>query len=324
MSFIIFIFTIIFSANSLALQDGLYANINTNKGDILIKFTYKKTPLTVINFIALATGTKKNNTNNKLFYNGLKFHRVINNFMIQGGDPKGNGTGGPGYKFIDEITTLKHDKPGTLSMANSGPNTNGSQFFITHTKTPWLDGKHTVFGYVISGMSVVNKIKKDDIINNIIIKRIGNDAKNFQTDEQAFQQQLQRYKIINQNKKQQLMQKLINFINKKYPTAKKINNYYVYSIKNTNNNKPKKGDLVNIDLSISLSDNKIIKKKSTISLAVGVNRLLPILDTTVLNMRQGESKKIIVSYQTLYKNKKITAINKDAIFIFTITLNKIN
>ena len=164
--------------------DGVFAEIETSKGKIVLALEYKKTPITVANFISLAegtnTGVKDEKLKGKPFYNGLKFHRVIADFMIQGGDPQGNGSGGPGYSFKDEIVAdLKHNRSGILSMANSGPKTNGSQFFITHKETPWLDGKHTVFGNVTSGMDVVNAIKQDDLITKITIVRKGADAKKF-------------------------------------------------------------------------------------------------------------------------------------------------
>ena len=168
------IFSLLFSSISFAnLDEGIYAQINTNKGEIVIELAYQKAPLTVINFIALAEGTKLSNKSiGTPFYDGVTFHRVIDNFMIQGGDPQGDGRGGPGYMFIDEFSDLKHDQPGVLSMANSGPNTNGSQFFITLVPTPWLDGKHSVFGLVVEGMNVVNAIEQGDIIESISIERV--------------------------------------------------------------------------------------------------------------------------------------------------------
>ena len=163
--------------------EGIFATIATNKGTIIVQLEYKKTPVTVANFISLAEGKNTFVTDAKLkgkpFYDGLKFHRVIADFMIQGGDPSGNGSGGPGYSFKDEITDLKHTKGGILSMANSGPATNGSQFFITHKETPWLDGKHTIFGQVTTGMDVVNKIAQNDVILKVTITRKGTAAKAF-------------------------------------------------------------------------------------------------------------------------------------------------
>ncbi|SNR31892.1 Peptidyl-prolyl cis-trans isomerase (rotamase) -cyclophilin family [Maribacter sedimenticola] len=161
------------------MEDGIYAKFNTSKGEILVKLTHEKTPGTVGNFVALAEGKMENSAKSEgePFYNGLKFHRVIPDFMIQGGCPLGRGTGDAGYKFDDEFhPDLKHDAPGVLSMANSGPGTNGSQFFITHGPTPWLDNKHTVFGAVASGQEVVDAIAQDDKIDSLEIVRIGEEA----------------------------------------------------------------------------------------------------------------------------------------------------
>ena len=164
------------------MQDGLYAKFNTSKGEILVALEYKKTPGTVGNFVALAEGNLENSVKaqGEKYYDGLKFHRVIPDFMIQGGCPLGSGTGNPGYKFDDEFhPDLKHDQPGILSMANAGPGTNGSQFFITHIATPWLDGNHTVFGKVEHGQEVVDDIAQDDTLDSLEIVRVGAEAEAF-------------------------------------------------------------------------------------------------------------------------------------------------
>jgi len=164
------------------MENGLYAIVETSKGNITLNLEFEKTPATVGNFVALCEGEMKNSSKNLgvPYYNNMKFHRVINDFMIQGGCPSGTGTGNPGYKFDDEFhPELKHDKAGILSMANAGPGTNGSQFFITHVPTSWLDNKHTVFGSVLDGMDIVNSIEQGDEIIAIKISRIGDKANSF-------------------------------------------------------------------------------------------------------------------------------------------------
>ena len=186
---ILFVFLVIASFYSCKeehsnLPDGLYAKIETNKGDIIVQLDFEKAPITVANFVALAEGKNEFVTNenlkNKPFFDGLKFHRVIKDFMIQTGDPLGTGSGDTGYKFKDEFSDLKFDNAGVLAMANNGPMTNSSQFFITHLATPWLDGKHTIFGHVVEkGMDAVNKIEQNDYINKVTIIRNGENAKKF-------------------------------------------------------------------------------------------------------------------------------------------------
>ncbi len=161
------------------MENGIYAKFNTSKGSILVKLAHDLAPGTVGNFVALAEGNMENKVKpqGQKFYDGLTFHRVIPDFMIQGGCPKGTGTGDPGYKFDDEFhPSLKHDRPGVLAMANSGPATNGSQFYITHVPTSWLDGKHTVFGHVIEGQDVVDAVAQGDALETVEIIRVGEEA----------------------------------------------------------------------------------------------------------------------------------------------------
>ena len=167
-------------------KEGVFAVLETEKGTIILNLFYKETPMTVANFVGLAEGTL-DAAKGKPFYNGLKFHRVISDFMIQGGDPMGNGTGGPGYKFADEfVEGYVFDKPGKLAMANSGTNTNGSQFFITHVPTDWLNYKHTIFGEVLEGQDVVNKVAQGDTIKSLTIVRQGKDAEAFTVTQKSF------------------------------------------------------------------------------------------------------------------------------------------
>ena len=169
------------------MQDGIYAKFTTEKGEILIKLTHDKTPGTVGNFVALAEGNLENSAQPQgtPYYDGLTFHRVIPDFMIQGGDPNGTGSGGPGYNFEDEFhPDLKHDVPGVLSMANAGKGTNGSQFFITHVPTPWLDNNHTVFGHVVEGQNIVDLIAQGDTMMKVEIIREGEEAKKWNAVEQ--------------------------------------------------------------------------------------------------------------------------------------------
>ncbi len=200
---IVVVLTLLFFASCTSskfkdLGDGLFADINTNKGDIIVKLEMEKTPVTVANFVSLAEGTNpfvSEQFKDRKYYDGIIFHRVIKDFMIQGGDPTGTGQGNPGYRFKDEFSdSLVHDKAGILSMANSGPKTNGSQFFITHKETPFLNGRHSVFGEVVQGLDVVDSIanvktflepnKKDKpvedvVMNSVVIIRNGKEAKNF-------------------------------------------------------------------------------------------------------------------------------------------------
>ena len=206
------------------LDDGLYADVQTDKGDILLSLAFETTPITVANFVSLAEGTNAfvaEEYRGKPFYDGLKFHRVVADFMIQGGDPRGNGSGDPGYKFEDEFTmdeagnlVLSHDRAGIISMANSGVDTNGSQFFITHKESQFLDGRHTVFGHVIKGQEVVDSIQKDDIINKVNIIRVGKEAKNFDAAKtfNTYFQKIEQEQKIRREKLEKVKDSLVNFV----------------------------------------------------------------------------------------------------------------
>ena len=212
------------------MEEGLFAVILTSKGEITIQLEFEKTPGTVGNFAGLATGKIKNDIRpiGEPYYNGLKFHRVINDFMVQAGCPLGTGTGDPGYKFDDEFNVdLKHDRPGILSMANAGPSTNGSQFFITHVETPWLDNKHTVFGHVINGMDIVNSISQNDEIISVDINAVGEKAKAFDPA-QAFED-FNKSKADRIKKEKEKELKILNDLSKGF--QKPLQDYYTNSKK---------------------------------------------------------------------------------------------
>lgn len=236
------------------LPDGLYAEIETNKGTIIAELNYKKTPMTVANFVSLAEGKNSRVTEEfkgKPFYDGLKFHRVIADFMIQTGDPLGTGSGDAGYKFADEITDLKHDGSGILSMANSGPGTNSSQFFITHKETPWLDGMHTVFGKVVeNGMEVVNKIVQDDFIKSVKIIRNGKEAEAFDATK-VFEEQFK----LKSESAAKLKAPYVEMINNAKATGTKLASGLIYKvIQPGTGNKPSTGTEVNIEYAGFLED----------------------------------------------------------------------
>ena len=239
-------------AQSENLSDGIYVEFRTEKGTILCQLEFEKTPMTVGNFIGLAEGkfSVEETIISKPYYDGLKFHRVIADFMIQGGCPLGNGTGDPGYKFYDEIVEgLKHNRPGILSMANSGPSTNGSQFFIAHKATPWLDGKHTVFGHVVSGMEVVNKIEKDDALNKVTIIRKGEAANSFDAMKafhsiydpirETEMKRAEELKLVAEMSEDEYSRFMYKEVKKKYKKAKQTKSGLVYVREKKGKRKPK-------------------------------------------------------------------------------------
>jgi len=303
-----------------SLGDGLFAQITTNRGDIIVKLEYQRTPLTVCNFVALAEG-KMANLKGKRFYDGLTFHRVISkangdeqDFMIQGGDPQGNGRGGPGYEFPDEIVpALKHDKPGVLSMANAGPGTNGSQFFITIVPTPHLDGKHTVFGYVVQGQNIVNTIKQGDRIQKITIIRNGADANAFKADQENFDRLLAQMKSAEESRMQAQRQKDIAKIKADYPNAQQTKSgiYYIIQKQGTGE-KPARGKTVRVHYTGKLLNGTVFDASSLrgqpLEFAAGTGRVIPGWDETVLDMQVGEKRTVIIPPELAYGDRAVGGV----------------
>jgi peptidyl-prolyl cis-trans isomerase A (cyclophilin A) len=293
--------TVSAAPNDASYGNGLFARINTDRGDIVVRLEFQKTPLTVCNFVALTEG-KMNVTGGKRFYDGLTFHRVIPDFMIQGGDPQGNGTGGPGYRFPDEIVpSLKHDGPGVLSMANAGPGTNGSQFFITHVATPWLDGKHTVFGRVVEGQDVVNAIKQGDKIKSITIIRNGPLANQFKADQAAFDALLQKSAGSGNAKRDAD----IALITTKYPGAVQTPSGVKYIIqKKGTGNKPAPGKTVQVNYRGSFLSGQVFDASEArgkpLEFPAGVGAVIKGWDEMVMDMQVGEKRLAIIPPELAY------------------------
>jgi peptidylprolyl isomerase len=293
------------------LGDGIFAELKTSKGDITISLEYEKTPMTVCNFVGLAEGKINNDAKDEgtPFYDGLIFHRVIADFMIQGGDPQGTGTGGPGYRFADEIDpSLTHDGPGVLSMANAGPGTNGSQFFITHVATPWLDGKHTVFGKVIEGQDVVNNIAQDDKIEKLNIIRNGEKAEAFQCDTETFQA-LQKSQVSREKEALKAAQaEILNSISEKYPDAQETDSGLRYIVSEEGEgDSPSKGDNITAHYTGTLLDgtkfDSSVDRGQPFQFAVGKGQVIQGWDEAFLSMKKGEKRTIILPPELGYGSR---------------------
>ena len=285
------------------MKEGVYAKIVTSKGDLLLSLHYKLTPGTVANFVGLVEGKLDNTFKSKgePFYNGLKFHRVIPDFMIQAGCPQGTGTGDPGYKFDDEFhPDLKHDKPGILSMANSGKATNGSQFFITHIPTEWLDNKHTVFGEVVEGQQIVNLIQQNDIMSSVEILREGNEACDWNAIE-AFNE----FKNKKDKELEDLISKendIIKEISKGFKETKSGLKYII--LKKGDGLKPSTGDLVKVHYKGQLLDQTVFdssyKRNQPIEFKVGEGQVIPGWDEGIMLLNKGDKARFIIPSNLAY------------------------
>ena len=279
------------------MKDGLYAKFNTSKGNILVNLEFEKTPGTVGNFVALAQGNLENSVKSQgdPYYNGLKFHRVIPDFMIQGGCPQGTGTGNPGYKFEDEFhPDLKHDKPGILSMANAGPGTNGSQFFITHIPTDWLDGKHTVFGNVIEGQNIVDTIAQGDVLETLEIIAVGADAEGFAAVE-AFRT-FEGLREKNLAKQKAAVEAELDKLATGFEKTESGLRYQI--IQKGSGSKATKGATVSVHYKGQLADGTVFdssyKRKEPIEFALGTGQVISGWDEGVALLNVGDKARFVI------------------------------
>ena len=311
-----------------SLPEGIYAKITTNKGDILIKLEEEKAPGTVANFVALAEGKHPavaDAYKNKKFYDGLTFHRVIDNFMIQGGDPAGTGAGGPGYKFDDEIhPDLKHDSAGVLSMANAGPNTNGSQFFITHEATPWLDGKHTVFGKVVEGQDVVNRIAQGDKIEKVEIIRVGEKAKAFNAPGEFTK--FNNAKAERERKAKEMAETELNKLAEGFDKTGSGLRYKI-THKSGSGKKPEKGKNVAVHYIGKLADGTVFDNSygrgEPIEFPIGVGYVIPGWDEGIQLLEEGDKATFVIpSYLAYGESGAGGVIPPNANLIFDVELVK--
>ncbi len=310
------------------MKDGLYAKFVTSKGDILVNLEFEKTPMTVGNFVGLAEGKFENTASDKgvPYYDGLKFHRVIENFMIQGGCPDGRGTGGPGYQFADEFDkTLRHSGPGVLSMANAGPGTNGSQFFITHTATDWLDDKHTVFGNVIEGQDVVDKIAQDDKIEKLEILRVGAAAEGFDP-KNAFDAGMEEQRKAAEEAAKAQEEKIASMTK----NATKTNSGLMYEILEKGNGpKPTKGQQVSVHYAGFLLDglkfDSSFDRNDPITIAIGTGQVIRGWDEGIMLLNEGSKARFIIPSNLGYGPQGAGGIiPPNATLIFEVQLVKVH
>jgi peptidylprolyl isomerase len=283
----------------------LFARISTDRGNIVVRLEFQKTPLTVCNFVALAEGSMSA-AGGRPYFDGLTFHRVIADFMIQGGCPQGTGTGGPGYRFPDEIDpSLRHDGPGVLSMANAGPGTNGSQFFITHVATPWLDGRHTVFGRVVEGQEVVNAIRQGDTIRSVRIIRNGPLASEFRADQAAFDSLLREHNASASAQAQAQRDADLAEIGQKYPNAAQTASGIKYVIQREGTGaKPAAGATVRVSYTGSLLSGHVFDSSDMqgrpLEFPAGQGRVIRGWDEMVMDMRVGERRVAVIPPELAY------------------------
>ena len=309
------------------MENGIYAKFHTNKGNILVKLTHDKTPGTVGNFVALAEGQLENKVKpmGTAYYDGLKFHRVIADFMVQGGCPQGTGVGGPGYQFDDEFhPDLKHNGPGVLSMANAGPGTNGSQFFITHVETSWLDNKHTVFGHVVEGQEVVNAIAQDDNMEKVEIIRVGAEAEKWNAVEAFRTFEGSREKRLADEKRraeEELDKHSAGF-------EKTASGLRYQIIQKGNGTKATKGKKVSVHYSGALTNGMVFdssyKRKQPIDFVLGIGQVIPGWDEGIQLLQVGDKARFVIPSDLAYGSRGAGGvIPPNATLVFDVELMEV-
>jgi peptidyl-prolyl cis-trans isomerase A (cyclophilin A) len=308
------------------MQDGIYAKFKTSKGDILVKLTHDKTPGTVGNFVGLAEGKLDNNVKAKgvPYYDGLTFHRVIADFMIQGGCPQGSGSGGPGYQFDDEFhPELRHSGPGVLSMANAGPGTNGSQFFITHIETAWLNDKHTVFGFVEHGQEVVDAIQQGDKIESVEIIRQGAEAEAW--DPVAHFENFKKSAVAREEAaKKQAEEKLKSLIE---GFEKTDSGLYYKILEKGSGAKAQKGKKVSVHYEGQLMNGMVFdssfKRNEPLNFNVGTGQVIAGWDEGILLLQEGDKARFVIPSHLAYGARGAGGIiPPNATLIFDVELVK--
>lgn len=306
------------------MNNGIYAKFTTPKGEIVVKLEHEKTPGTVGNFVALAEGSLENAAKKQgtPYYNGLKFHRVIPDFMIQGGCPLGTGTGDPGYKFDDEFhPELKHDAPGKLAMANAGPASNGSQFYITHVPTPWLDNKHTVFGSVVEGQNIVDTVAQGDELSSVEIIRVGADAEAFNAVEAFRTFEGSREKREAEAKAKQ--KELLDAIATGYEETASGLRYQI--LQKGGGKKTTKGAKVSVHYKGQLLDGTVFdssyKRKQPIDFKIGVGQVIQGWDEGIQLLQVGDKARFVIPSHLAYGSSGAGGvIPPDATLIFDVEL----
>ena len=292
------------------LEDGLYAELVTAKGTILVDLEYDKAPMTVTNFVGLAEGTiESNQPEGEPFYDGLSFHRVVEDFVIQTGDPEGDGSGGPGYEFPNEIDpNLSHDSAGVVSMANGGPDTNGSQFFITRSPAPWLDGQYSVFGKVVEGQDVVDAIEQGDTLEEVNIIRRGEEARGFDTGQAAFDRRLAQLEAERDDAQRRTVAQQLTYVNRNWPDATEAGEGLRYVVEQEGSGpSPETGDRVRVHYTGYLLNGMPFEstrnREEPVDFEVGVGKVIPGWNRTLLDMQEGEKRTAIIPPNLAYGAK---------------------